>query len=137
MHDTKMKDHETFTLVKFTRKLRKTMYRDANYTCQCCGEKRTSQNKLVLTLHHIVPRSFGGLGTAKNALVCCIKCHVKIHQYIKGLQQTFYNFWEDLKSYILSLPKSTKKCKKRFLVERAPQKYIDYIVPVENLKEAT
>tara|TARA_Y100001960_G_C14702273_1_gene842325 strand:+ start:1117 stop:1527 length:411 start_codon:yes stop_codon:yes gene_type:complete len=135
MHDTKTKDFKPIAMVRFSRNLRKTLYRKASYTCQCCGTKRTAKNNLVLTLHHIVPSSYGGLGTAENALVCCIDCHINIHHYINKLQNLLYTFWEDLKIYILDLPNAPKKCKKRFLTQRAPQAHIDYI-PKQQLANA-
>tara|TARA_Y100001960_G_C14702273_1_gene842324 strand:+ start:578 stop:964 length:387 start_codon:yes stop_codon:yes gene_type:complete len=100
--------------IKYNKSLRKSMFRSVGEVCQCCGEKRTKQNGLVLTVHHILPVRAGGLATRENGLVACADCHTAVHDYIDPLGDVGRNFWQDMADYILSLPKATEECRARF-----------------------
>lgn len=45
--------------------------------CQCCGAEHEDGKRLEL--HHIVPVSYGGKNNKSNLVICCRKCHQKMH----------------------------------------------------------
>ncbi len=100
--------------VKYSKCLRKAMYRQVSNICQCCGTPRTQANGLVLTVHHIRPVRAGGMATRENGLVCCKECHLSIHKHVDPLGDVERNFWIDLKDYLFTLPDLTQACKARF-----------------------
>lgn len=66
------------------------------YTCQLC--KKSTINKVVLEVHHIIPRSKGGTDKPSNLICLCHNCHRnKVHsnnndnKYFKDLQSKKIN----------------------------------------------
>lgn len=68
-------------LVKFIRSIfkRRIMFSPKNvhvrddYTCQYCGTKELSGNRL--TIDHVIPRSRGGRNDFDNTVTCCKQCN--------------------------------------------------------------
>ncbi|MBI1928479.1 HNH endonuclease [Candidatus Poribacteria bacterium] len=53
-------------------KLRLTVLERDDFTCQACGRKPAGQ------VHHIKPRSQGGLDSLSNLITLCGRCHMII-----------------------------------------------------------
>jgi 5-methylcytosine-specific restriction endonuclease McrA len=49
---------------------RRAVFARDRWTCQYCGEARTS-----LTVDHVIPRSKGGLSSWDNIVACCAPCN--------------------------------------------------------------
>ncbi len=62
------------------RKFRSFIEKRDGKRCYTC--KRRESNKIKLSLHHLVPRSFGGSDDPCNLRLVCLLCHRKIHQRI-------------------------------------------------------
>ena len=56
---------------------RKNIYIRDNYTCQYCGYKPTWNNRNVLNIDHVMPKSRGGTTSWDNVVVSCISCNSK------------------------------------------------------------
>ena len=54
-------------------KIRFTILRRDNFTCQYCG--RSSQNGAILHIDHIQPRIAGGKLTTDNLITSCFECN--------------------------------------------------------------
>ena len=62
------------------------------YHCQMCGGRE------VITIHHIIPRSWGGRDEVDNLVVLCWECHQNTHRaYTSGLCGPG-TFWEYLRA---------------------------------------
>ena len=48
---------------------------DCNYCYQACRKRRP---KMLLSLHHIIPRSEGGDNSYDNLILLCKECHDKV-----------------------------------------------------------
>lgn len=60
-------------------RLRRRVYRRANYRCQNCGV-----GQVELHAHHIVPLSVGGTNALSNLACLCRGCHAAIHPHMRG-----------------------------------------------------
>jgi hypothetical protein len=45
------------------------------YTCYGCGKGRKTDDRLKLTVDHVVPRALGGKDSAENAALLCKRCN--------------------------------------------------------------
>ena len=57
--------------------MRKAIYRRDGYMCVVCGDPRHLQ------IHHLIPRSHGGITDPQNMVTICPHCHNVVHQIEK------------------------------------------------------
>lgn len=61
---------------KFSSKTLKEIFERDNFQCVRCGSYH-----LESVPHHITYKSSGGLGTKRNGVTICVKCHREVHKY--------------------------------------------------------
>ena len=54
-----------------------------NYTCQRCNKHIKDLNNIKLQVHHIKPKSQGGINVSSNLITLCEHCHKQVHEYLK------------------------------------------------------
>ena len=54
------------------------LVRERDKVCQMCGTAGTKANPL--TVHHKIPRAYGGSNSADNCILLCQNCHRRLHQ---------------------------------------------------------
>jgi 5-methylcytosine-specific restriction endonuclease McrA len=67
----------SFVELKYRESRRVALERD-NHRCRKCG----SLDRETLTVHHLVPRSKGGLDSPENLITLCDTCHQEEHKRV-------------------------------------------------------
>ena len=63
---------------------RKSVYRQANYTCYYC-----EKTGIKVNAHHHVPLSKGGANNLDNLVCVCDGCHSILHPHNSNLEKTY------------------------------------------------
>ena len=81
-----VKDYETMS-DKEVQELRVAIRKRQNYKCLFCSSN-LEEVGYANSVHHIVPRAFGGLLSLDNCICVCNRCHNKIEilnkRFLKG-----------------------------------------------------
>jgi len=79
----------------FPKRVRRIAFARANGMCEDCGRKFSQGWQL--DCHHIIPSSFGGDDTLDNAVMLCLECHAKRHEYL-GMHRAVQSIRERIES---------------------------------------
>ena len=63
-----------------TRSYREAVYANAGAKCKFCPEN----SRVVLVIHHKLPKKKGGTDAMDNLVVVCRNCHAKVHAGLPG-----------------------------------------------------